>query len=247
MRRIGGFRSSRRQSDVLIAVVVTAVVMLTLFSLIYFQSVTHTTSNALRGSHHDHSHSKSRNDMPKLPKLKSIWHKAQPFPRLVSHIPLDPRDPVEDLDNSVVLVVNVASYCGYTDMNYKWLQKIYHELHDEMHLPFRILAFPCNQFGEQEQGAPEAIAQFVTTKYNVTFDMMAKVVVNGLWQHRFFSKLKEYAGIREIGWNFEKFVISKGGIVRKYFDVNRPLDDVLREIRSAIDEPRPSLAALPGE
>ncbi|HEY1375380.1 MAG TPA: glutathione peroxidase, partial [Gemmataceae bacterium] len=113
----------------------------------------------------------------------------------------------------VVLIVNVASKCGYTPQ-YKGLEKLY-ETHGKDGLV--VIGVPANEFGRQEPGTDAEIKQFCTTRYNVTFPMMSKAVVKGpgicpLYQ---FLTSKEtdpkFAG--DIRWNFEKFLISRSGEV----------------------------------
>ena len=121
-----------------------------------------------------------------------------------------------DLDQyhgKVILIVNVASECGYTPQ-YKGLQTLY-----DKYGPggFMVLGFPCNQFGRQEPGSSEHIAQFCQRNYGVTFDMFEKVDVNGRNQCDLYKDLTspdtnaKYAG--PIQWNFEKFLISRDGTV----------------------------------
>jgi glutathione peroxidase len=113
----------------------------------------------------------------------------------------------------VVLIVNVASECGYTPQ-YKGLQALY----DKYGMGgFMVLGFPCNQFGRQEPGTSEQIAQFCQKNYGVTFDMFEKVDVNGKNQCDLNKYLTspdanaKYAG--PIQWNFEKFLIARDGTV----------------------------------
>ena len=81
----------------------------------------------------------------------------------------------------------------------------------------QILAFPCNQFGQQERGTAEDISQFVTKKYEVTFPVMAKTEVNGESQHELWEHLKRETGVKRIGWNFEMFLAdSEGKVVGHY-------------------------------
>eukprot|EP00286_Rhodomonas_abbreviata_P026226 CAMPEP_0181300584 /NCGR_PEP_ID=MMETSP1101-20121128/6966_1 /TAXON_ID=46948 /ORGANISM="Rhodomonas abbreviata, Strain Caron Lab Isolate" /LENGTH=251 /DNA_ID=CAMNT_0023405827 /DNA_START=312 /DNA_END=1067 /DNA_ORIENTATION=+ len=109
----------------------------------------------------------------------------------------------------VSLVVNVASQCGYTDTNYKELQEMYSKYESQ---GFVVLAFPCNQFGAQEPGTPQEIEKFAREKYHVTFPLFEKVDVNGPNSHPLFAFLKEKFGMKEIPWNFQKFVISRDGL-----------------------------------
>ncbi|CAM9389208.1 unnamed protein product [Pylaiella littoralis] len=113
-----------------------------------------------------------------------------------------------------VLIVNVASHCGYTDSNYRELQAL-RANHSEDELA--ILAFPCNQFGAQEPGTWEEIASFTDQKYGVTFPIMGKVEVNGLGSSPLFSWLKAASGVPgDIPWNFSKFLVVCGTVVKRY-------------------------------
>jgi len=119
------------------------------------------------------------------------------------------------------LIVNVASEWGFTDREYKQLQKIYEKYKDN---GFVVLAFPCNQFGEQEPGSNQEIKKFVKEKYGVTFPMFAKIDVNGPNQHPVYAWLKHssqnrYNGyVEDILWNFTKFLINKEGQVFSRYD-----------------------------
>ena len=111
----------------------------------------------------------------------------------------------------VLLIVNVASACGYTPQ-YKGLQAL-HNKYSQSGL--MVLGFPCNQFGHQEPGTSEQIAQFFQKNYGVTFDMFDKVDVNGRNQCDLYKHLTspdahaKYPG--PIQWNFEKFLIARDG------------------------------------
>jgi glutathione peroxidase len=113
----------------------------------------------------------------------------------------------------VVLIVNVASQCGYTPQ-YKGLQALYDKYAQK---GFIVLGFPCNQFGRQEPGTAAQIAQFCQKNYGVTFDMFEKIEVNGKSQCELYKFLTspdtdpKYAG--PIQWNFEKFLIARDGTV----------------------------------
>ena len=113
----------------------------------------------------------------------------------------------------VVMIVNVASKCGYTSQ-YKQLQAL-HEKYSEQGLA--ILGFPCNQFLRQEPGSAEEIQQFCQLNYGVTFDMFAKVEVKGknaCELYRFLTSLDtKPKGAGKIDWNFEKFVLDRKGFV----------------------------------
>jgi glutathione peroxidase len=110
----------------------------------------------------------------------------------------------------VVLVVNVASRCGYTKQ-YAGLQKLY-DSHKDKGLV--ILGFPANDFGAQEPGNDEQIAEFCSTKYGVTFPMFSKITVKGGDKAPLYKALTESADPKgEVAWNFEKFLIGKDGTV----------------------------------
>ena len=114
--------------------------------------------------------------------------------------------------NKTLLVVNVASRCGMTPQ-YEGLQKLYNDNKDNN---FEILAFPCNQFGEQEPGTDQEILQFCSTNYGVTFELAQKIDVNGDNAHPIYKYLKDNAkNGNDIGWNFEKFLI-KDGVITNY-------------------------------
>jgi glutathione peroxidase len=123
----------------------------------------------------------------------------------------------------VLLIVNVASYCGYTNQ-YEGLQKL-HDKYSEKGLA--VLGFPCNQFGRQEPGTEAEIADFCKTKFHVGFDMFSKVDVNGDGASDLYKFLTskdsdpQFAG--PVKWNFEKFLISKDGtIVGRYRSAVKP-------------------------
>lgn len=116
----------------------------------------------------------------------------------------------------VLLIVNVASHCGFTPQ-YKGLEAIYKKYLDQ---GFTVLGFPCNQFGGQEPGTDAEIVQFCTSKYDVTFPMFDKIEVNGANRHPLYIMLagadSPFPG--NITWNFNKFLISKDGKILKRFD-----------------------------
>jgi len=111
----------------------------------------------------------------------------------------------------VVIIVNVASQCGYTQNNYAELQDLYDTFGESKGL--RVLAFPCNQFGGQESGTNAEICSFVA-KRNVKFDMFDKIDVNGGSAHPLWTYLKHKQGGTLgsfIKWNFTKFIVDKEG------------------------------------
>lgn len=128
----------------------------------------------------------------------------------------------------VVMIVNVASKCGYTPQ-YAGLEKLYKEKSGK---GFVILGFPANDFGEQEPGSNSDIKSFCTSKYNVTFPMFAKISVRGSEQHPLYQKLsgqpKPLGGEGVPGWNFTKFLVDREGNVVARFDSKiKPEDPTL--------------------
>ncbi len=116
---------------------------------------------------------------------------------------------------SPILIVNVASKCGYT-YQYESLEKVYQKYKSK---GFKIVGFPSNNFGSQEPGTNEEIAKFCKLKYDVNFDMMAKISVKGEDKHPLYKFLTEQADKKgEVGWNFEKFLIDKTGNVVDRFE-----------------------------
>ncbi|WP_411828207.1 glutathione peroxidase [Luteolibacter sp. AS25] len=121
-----------------------------------------------------------------------------------------------DYSGKVVLLVNVASKCGFTKQ-YKGLEELYQEKKDE---GFVILAFPCNDFGKQEPGSMGEILEFCELNYGVTFPIMEKIHVKGKQQHELYSAITgenaDFPG--QVKWNFEKILIGKDGKVLNRFD-----------------------------
>jgi glutathione peroxidase-family protein len=135
----------------------------------------------------------------------------------------------------VTLVVNVASECGYTDSHYRSLVKLYKQIDSK---PINILAFPCNQFGQQEPGTANEILEFVEDEYGVEFTMMEKVDVNGPNASIVFKYLKSKAGPATITWNFATyFVVGPDGYVESYSGVEPlQLKDQLLALAKSGDE-----------
>ncbi len=128
----------------------------------------------------------------------------------------------------VLLIVNVASECGYTPQ-YAELQKIYEQYKDN---GFEVLAFPCNQFGGQEPGSNEEIKEFCSVNYGVTFKLFNKIEVNGPNRSPLYERLTDNT-VTEVGdvkWNFEKFLIAKNGdIVQRYRSKVKPGSNQITE------------------
>ena len=120
---------------------------------------------------------------------------------------------LSDYKGKVLLIVNVASECGYTKQ-YTGLQKIYDTYKDK---GFVVLGFPCNQFGGQEPGTEEDIKSFCITNFGVTFPMFSKIDVNGDNAHPLYTYMKAQEkgvlGTQAIKWNFAKFLVDKNGNV----------------------------------
>ncbi len=149
--------------------------------------------------------------------------------------------PLATYRGKVLLVVNVASKCGLTPQ-YQQLEAL-HEKYGPRGLA--ILAFPCNQFGNQEPGTPEEIEQFCRTNYGVKFDLFAKVEVNGpgacpLYQYLTAQPTKP-KGPGKIAWNFEKFIIARNGEVVARFDPRTRPDapEVIQVIEAELAKPAP--------
>lgn len=123
----------------------------------------------------------------------------------------------------VLLVVNTASKCGFTPQ-YDGLEKLYQQFKDE---DFEVLGFPCNQFGGQEPGNADEIAEFCKVNFGVTFPLMAKVDVNGDNASPLFDWMKKEAkglmGSTSIKWNFTKFLVDReGNVVKRYGPQDAP-------------------------
>jgi len=121
----------------------------------------------------------------------------------------------------VLLIVNVASECGLTPQ-YEGLERLHERFADR---GFAVVGFPCNQFGGQEPGSAEEIAEFCSANYGVTFPMMAKTEVNGPGRDAVYQELTQLADgegkAGDVQWNFEKFLVTGGKPVRRI----RPLID----------------------
>jgi glutathione peroxidase len=122
-----------------------------------------------------------------------------------------------------VLIVNVASKCGFTPQ-YAGLEALYEKYHAR---GFEILGFPCDQFGHQEPGDETEIKKFCALTYGVSFPMFAKIRVNGADAHPLYEYLKEslpgILGTEAIKWNFTKFLVGKNGEpIKRYSPADKP-------------------------
>ncbi|KAF9959911.1 hypothetical protein BGZ70_008735 [Mortierella alpina] len=128
-----------------------------------------------------------------------------------------------DFENKVILVVNVASNCGFTPQ-YKELEQLYKDYKDQ---GLVVIGFPCNQFGGQEPGSEQEIESFCQVNFGVTFPLMAKIDVNGPQEDAVYTFLKSqkagFLGLTRIKWNFEKFLIDRNGrVVQRYPSTTTP-------------------------
>lgn len=141
-----------------------------------------------------------------------------------------------DYDGKVVLVVNTASFCGYTPQ-FAGLEKLYQENKDQ---GFAVLGFPCNQFAGQDPKSDAEIAAFSAEKYGVTFPMFQKVDVNGENAHPLYDWLKSekrgILGSKRIKWNFTKFLIAADGtVVRRYSPRAKP-EQIEADIKALLSQ-----------
>ncbi|KAF9540771.1 glutathione peroxidase gpx1 [Mortierella hygrophila] len=143
---------------------------------------------------------------------------------------------MSDFENKVILVVNVASKCGFTDQ-YAELESIYKKYKDK---GFTVIGFPCNQFGGQEPGTEEEIESFCQVNFGVTFPLMAKIDVNGKSEDPVYTFLKSQKsgllGLTRIKWNFEKFLIRKDGTVYERYSSATSPTSIAKDIEKLLAE-----------
>ncbi|CAH2352981.1 glutathione peroxidase-like peroxiredoxin Hyr1p [[Candida] railenensis] len=161
--------------------------------------------------------------MSKFYELAPLNNKGEPFP-------------FSELKGKVVVIVNVASKCGFTPQ-YKELEALNKQYEGK---DVQILGFPCNQFGGQEPGSSEEIASFCQLNFGVTFPVLQKIEVNGDNADPVYKYLKSQKsgllGLTRIKWNFEKFLIDKkGNVIERYSSVTSPaklstkIDELLKQ------------------
>jgi len=131
--------------------------------------------------------------------------------------------PLKAFDGKVLLIVNTASACGFTPQ-YRQLEELHRALSPR---GFSVLGFPCNQFGGQEPGSAQEIAEFCSKNYDVTFPMFGKVEVNGDKALPLFDHLKKQKpgllGSTAIKWNFTKFLVDRSGsVMARYGSTTTP-------------------------
>ncbi|HLO84112.1 MAG TPA: glutathione peroxidase [Nostocaceae cyanobacterium] len=135
---------------------------------------------------------------------------------------------LKEYTGQVLLIVNVASYCGYTPQ-YAGLEQLNQKYREA---GLRVLGFPCNDFGAQEPGTNQEILQFCVNKYKVSFELFDKIHTIGSQQHPLYTRLTNAVEPKgEVGWNFEKFVVSKQG-------------EVVARFRSSVKPDSPKLTAI---
>ena len=139
-----------------------------------------------------------------------------------------------EFKDKVLLVVNVASRCGFTPQ-YAGLEALWRKYQDR---GLVVLGFPCNQFGAQDPGSDSDIAAFCQVNYGVGFPMMSKVNVNGPAAHPLYQWLSAEApglfGSKAIKWNFTKFLVGKDGqVIKRYAPLDKPAD-LAKDIEAAL-------------
>jgi glutathione peroxidase len=130
---------------------------------------------------------------------------------------------LSEYKGKVLLIVNTASKCGFTPQ-YEGLETLYQQYKED---GLMILGFSCNQFSEQEPGSNDEIANFCRVNYGVSFDMFAKIDVNGDNAHPLYKYLKKEAtgllGSESIKWNFTKFLVDRNGkVIDRYASTTKP-------------------------
>ena len=130
---------------------------------------------------------------------------------------------LEQYKGKVLLIVNTASKCGFTPQ-YEGLESLHKKYNDK---GFEILGFPCDQFGHQEPGSDEDIAQFCSLNFGVSFPLLKKTNVNGPDANPLFEELKNEApgllGTKRIKWNFTKFLVNaQGKVLKRYAPTVKP-------------------------
>jgi len=139
-----------------------------------------------------------------------------------------------DYRDKVLLIVNVASQCGFTPQ-YAGLEKLWRDFGDR---GLVVLGFPCDQFGHQEPGDEAEIRNFCSLNYDVSFPMFAKIDVNGDKAHPLWKWLKDekggFLGIDAIKWNFSKFLVGRDGeVIKRYAPTDKP-EAIAKDIERAL-------------
>ena len=142
--------------------------------------------------------------------------------------------PLSEWRGKVLLIVNVASKCGFTPQ-YEGLEKLWRDYRDQ---GLVVLGFPCDQFGHQEPGNADEIRNFCSLTYDVTFPMFAKIEVNGAGADPLWQWLKKQKGgllgIGAIKWNFTKFLVGRDGqVIARYAPTDKP-ESLAKDIEKAL-------------
>jgi glutathione peroxidase len=157
----------------------------------------------------------------------------------IALIRLDGRvDNLTDYAGRVLLIVNVASQCGFTPQ-YQPLQALHQRYADQ---GLTVMGFPCNQFGGQEPGDAQQISQFCETRFGVTFPLYQKCDVNGANTHPLFEFLKAAApgllGTQSIKWNFTKFLVDRSGHVVDRYAPSTGIDTIESALKPLVMTPQ---------
>jgi len=139
-----------------------------------------------------------------------------------------------DYKGKILVIVNTASKCGFTPQ-YEGLEKLYQQFKDK---GLEVLGFPCDQFGHQEPGSDEDIAQFCSVNFGASFPLFKKTDVNGANAHPLFVELKSQApgllGSKGIKWNFTKFLVDTNGkVVKRYAPTTKP-SEIVNDINALL-------------
>ena len=144
-------------------------------------------------------------------------------------------DTLDTYRGQVLLIVNVASKCGFT-AQYAGLEALYRRYRDK---GFTILGFPCDQFAHQEPGSESEIKNFCSLTYDVTFPLFAKIEVNGSGTHPLYNHLKKAQpglfGSEAIKWNFTKFLVNRDGqVLKRYAPTDTP-EKIENDLKAMIE------------
>jgi glutathione peroxidase len=141
---------------------------------------------------------------------------------------------LSDYRGKVLLIVNVASRCGFTPQ-YRGLEELYERFGKN---GFAVLGFPCNQFGKQEPGSDSEIRGFCDLQYGVRFPLFSKIDVNGPAAHPLYEYLKKskpgFLGTKRIKWNFTKFLIDRNGEPMKRYSPQTTSDKIEKDVQTAL-------------
>lgn len=143
----------------------------------------------------------------------------------------EPVDLAKEFAGHVLLIVNVASHCGFTESNYHQLEALYKLLKRDR---VAVLAFPCDQFAHQEAGTPSEIQHFVRREKMATFPLFDKINVNGPDAHPLYVKLRASLNVTAVEWNFGKFLVGRDGVPLRYYPHQFPIPEIERQLKTLI-------------